>query len=339
MSRPARRHRQQPALAVIHPARQLGAHITRILTAAAHFRRAVAVDSVKDLRAEAGPETQLVFCGPDQVEEVVETCAADLPQMQLVVWTSTADRKLLEFAARIPRIASVLAWREDDASPRPWELALPVRRMVARDPTPLRPRDFLQWEGPYHEWLPRSTEDLSATLEEVVHWMEKLGISQRTSRRVMGVGHELLMNAMYDAPVDAEGRPVFAHYRTEQITLAPQDAPQFLLATDGLTLVLQVTDRFGGLCREHVYASVQRGLRSRDRDASRDEVVDTGHGGAGLGMYKMFLDANSLIFDVVSQRATVATATFDLNQSHRELRTGPRSLHFFRRSDADALSM
>jgi len=40
------------------------------------------------------------------------------------------------------------------------------------------------------------------------------------------LAHELLMNAMYDAPVDVQGRPKYAHDRKQSITLDPEEAPR-----------------------------------------------------------------------------------------------------------------
>lgn len=44
------------------------------------------------------------------------------------------------------------------------------------------------------------------------------------------------MNAMYDAPVDAMGHPMFAADRKANITLAATQQPQVLLGSDGSTL-------------------------------------------------------------------------------------------------------
>jgi hypothetical protein len=67
------------------------------------------------------------------------------------------------------------------------------------------------------------------------------------------LAHELLMNAMYDAPVDAQGRPKYAADRKADIRLTDSERPSVRVATDGSRLVLQVRDPFGRLERRHVF--------------------------------------------------------------------------------------
>ena len=136
------------------------------------------------------------------------------------------------------------------------------------------------------------------------------------------LGHELLMNAIYDAPIDrASGRPTYAQDRKADVRLADDERPTVRLGCDGSNLVLQVRDPFGRLERRHVFDGLARGLAGGEMDRS--------HGGAGLGMMVCHNSCSALFFDVAKQSRTEVTALFELDMNLRELRTQAKSLHFW----------
>ena len=47
------------------------------------------------------------------------------------------------------------------------------------------------------------------------------------------LAHELLMNAMYDAPTDSRGRPRYSYDRKQDIVLDEGEVPTLRLGTDG----------------------------------------------------------------------------------------------------------
>jgi hypothetical protein len=134
------------------------------------------------------------------------------------------------------------------------------------------------------------------------------------------LAHELLMNALYDAPVDAHGRARHAHDRKAQVALAPEEAAVVRVGCDGVRLVLQVTDPFGRLERGHVFGGLLRGLKGQ---------MDTARGGAGLGLAVCANATVALVFDVAPGQRTEATGVFDLDLNLREFRSQAKSLHFF----------
>jgi K+-sensing histidine kinase KdpD len=135
------------------------------------------------------------------------------------------------------------------------------------------------------------------------------------------LAHELLMNAMYDAPVNAAGEPRFAQDRKADVALAPGEQAILRVATDGNQVALQVRDPFGRLERRHVFDGLARGLSGE---------MDRSHGGAGLGMMVCHNTSTAMFFDVVRDRHTEVTALFELDINLREFRTQAKSLHFWR---------
>lgn len=318
-------------VAIISDSRSAVMTLSRIVRAAGSLRDTICVPSVEALNAEAGPRMRLIACGAHDAAEIFGSPHDRYRASWLLVWTPTPDRNVFELAAGSPQVACVLGWPNTGVIPRPWEISLCVRRLVLGDSYPIGAHSFIQGNGAHTEWLPNTTAELQATIEAIGDQVGQLGVSARFTRRIVGVAHEMLMNAMYDAPVDDSGCPKYAHNRTSAISLTPRETPCLSLASDGLTLVLQVADPFGGLRREHVYRSIQRGFRSQDPDAKREEIIDTSHGGAGLGIHRIVFGADATVFDVVDGTSTVVTTSFELGRSNREMRTSPKSLLFFRR--------
>jgi hypothetical protein len=282
------------------------------------------VPAIDELDPATNP--RVVLCWAEDAVAVTKRCSELLPRSKVVVWVPDANPEAFEVASTTPSIACLIGWPPGAELPTLWELGFSLRRLGG-DEEPLLPNIPLIWRGYGGVWYPRSTEDLFATLDDVMSVLGRAQLNTRIARRVLGVAHEMLMNALYDAPAD-DGKPRFAHDRTMRIHLDVAEAPSFELRTDGLSLMLQVTDPFGRLRREHVYSSLMRGIRSRHAKSS-DQVIDTSGGGAGLGLHRIISDASTAIFDVREGSSTSVTATFDLGQSNRERRRQPTSLLYF----------
>ena len=75
-------------------------------------------------------------------------------------------------------------------------------------------------------------------------------------------------------------------------------------------------------------AALARTLAPRGAAAEPADVLDTSHGGAGLGIMRMYSSCAALFFDVVRGRQTRVTALVDLDLGAREWRGLPCSVHF-----------
>jgi hypothetical protein len=146
----------------------------------------------------------------------------------------------------------------------------------------------------------------------------------RAVRTLTFAAEELLSNALYDAPVDEQGRPRNAHLsRTEEIQLRADEKIEVEVVFGATHAGIAVKDPFGALRRPTVEASLARCLR---RGADQ---VDGKQGGAGLGLYMMFQTACSLAVAVTSGRRTEVLAIAELGRGPRLAEGDARSLHLF----------
>ena len=181
---------------------------------------------------------------------------------------------------------------------------------------------YLDWGAQTLDLEVRTTADRDAAAARIQDFVGALQVPRRIAEMFAELGHELIMNAMYDAPVDGHGRPRYAGDRKAEIVLAEHERPVVRVATDGTRLALQIRDPFGRLERRHVFEGLVRGLAGGELDRSS--------GGAGLGMMVCHNASTAMFFDVVPNRHTEVTALFELEMNLREFRTQAKSLHFWR---------
>ncbi len=124
------------------------------------------------------------------------------------------------------------------------------------------------------------------------------------------VCEELLMNALYDAPVDAGGNPIFAEVelKARLERLSPRPVSIRYAATE-VGFAVSVRDRFGRLDKATV-------LRYIDKCLHSPEQIDRKIYGAGLGIYLIANAATQFVMNVAPGMATEVVCTFD--------RRGPR---------------
>jgi hypothetical protein len=261
-----------------------------------------------------------VLCADSFDGDLVAEQIRARPGVRGVLWTAEPLRRSLRYLVETSTIDHVVGRRDFESPPRAWEIAMLARRLQGVPAAPLSA--YLDWGFTALDIDVRATSDRDAATGRIHDFVAALGVPRRVAEMFAELGDELLMNAMYDAPVDAAGRPKYAADRKAQIALAAHERPALRIATDGTRLVLQVRDPFGRLERRHVFEALARGLASGEQDRS--------HGGAGLGMMVCHNASSALFFDVVVNRHTEVTALFELDINLREFRTSAKSLHFWR---------
>lgn len=297
--------------------KQVSRRLSRFLTCAGF--EPVAVEDPAEVGALL-PSAYLLGADAFDVELVVQAVRA-YPHLRAVLWTAEPLQRSLRYLVENPSISNVLGRPDFDSAPRAWELMLVLRRL-------LRPRDegpkfawYLDWGFTGFQERVGDTVARDRLVEKVQRFVQHLGARERVGELFGELAHELLMNAMFDAPVDAHGHPKYALDRKASLVLPEHEQPTLRLASDGTRLAIQVTDPFGRLEREHVFGGLLRGLNGGQMDRS--------HGGAGLGMVVCHNCTVAMFFDVLAGRKTEATGIFDLDLSQREFRAQAKSLHYF----------
>ncbi len=164
---------------------------------------------------------------------------------------------------------------------------------------------YLPEGTPVHYLRLRDFAGRSEAIDTIVDFAAREGIRRHVRSAIGQVCEELLMNALYDAPVDAHGNPVFAEVdpRERTKTRSPRPVSIRYAATDD-QVAIAVRDRFGRLAKNTILAYIDKCLQSPSQ-------IDRKTYGAGLGLYLVASAAASYIVNVAYGIATEVVCTFD----------------------------
>ena len=151
----------------------------------------------------------------------------------------------------------------------------------------------------------RDHEGRGKAIDTVLGFAEESKMRRQVRNAIGSVCEELLMNALYDAPVDEDGKQLFAdidpHDRTQ--TRSPRPVSIRYAATEDVFAVA-VRDRFGRLAKNTILSYIDKCITSPSQ-------IDRKTYGAGLGLYLIANAAASYVVNVAYGIATEVVCTFD----------------------------
>lgn len=151
-------------------------------------------------------------------------------------------------------------------------------------------------------------EGRSQAVDTVVAYAEAEKFRRQTRQAIAQVCEELLMNALYDAPVDEQGRQVFADVDPHERTRLGSPRPVSLrYAATEHQFAVAVRDRFGRLAKSTILAYIHKCLQA-------DDQIDRKTYGAGLGLYMVANATAAYVVNVAHDVATEVICTFDRAQ-------------------------
>jgi hypothetical protein len=298
------------------------AAVLAVIGCAAAGFQASAPTTADELRQMA--ELKLVVADQAALPSVVRAIDPASGVRLVVLWDQP-DQALLAHAAANPAIVALISARS--GLPDAWELMYAARRALV--PTEKAPHGvhLLPWGSSTISWQPRSTAELRRIVTQIEGIARNLGLHRREAATVSASAHELLMNAMYDAPVDARGAPVYAQQRQSAITLAEAEAPTLRFAVGPAHVVLDAVDPFGRLPRQRYFDAIVRGLHNMREGAPA--ALDTSHGGAGLGLHTLFHSGCMLRAEVRPHHSTLVSWMLRRGLAPGDRASDARSLYFF----------
>jgi hypothetical protein len=165
----------------------------------------------------------------------------------------------------------------------------------------------LAWGTHFVERIVKESSERQDLIEEMAAHFKALGVRETLLDRVRIATEELLMNAIYDAPCDATGKPLYNHLaRTESISLRSDHQGRLRYGTDGILLGVSVSDPFGALTRDTVMRYLESCVTGQAGQLNREK------GGAGRGL-KMLIDSADLtVFSVAKRKKTEVLSLFRL---------------------------
>lgn len=149
-------------------------------------------------------------------------------------------------------------------------------------------------------------------IEAVARAAEQAQLRRQVRGAIAQACEELLMNALYDAPVDAAGKPLFADVEPHERVRARSPRPVTLrFAATAERFTVAVRDRYGLLAKNTVVSYLAKCLGAPSGDHLPGEQIDRKIAGAGLGLYLVASTAARLVINVAHGVATEVICQFD----------------------------
>jgi hypothetical protein len=167
--------------------------------------------------------------------------------------------------------------------------------------------------------LQRSSQK-SAAVKAVQNFLIKMGIIERMATKIAQASDELLLNAIFDAPVQEDG----TRYRRtgSRETDIPIDGGGITLsfAEGDHYAAISVTDNFGSLAKEEIMFALKRDFQERAY------IVRPGSGGGGLGLNSIVQSGLSVILVTRPKLRTEAIIFFPKAKTYKDFKS---SFSFF----------
>ncbi|WP_374034070.1 cyclic nucleotide-binding domain-containing protein [Bdellovibrio bacteriovorus] len=180
---------------------------------------------------------------------------------------------------------------------------------------------YLTWGVEVQRKMVSNSTQRESLREDLYGYFKKMGVRSTILDRVNTVVEEMLMNAIYDAPVDSNGKSIFNHVsRKEEIQLDTHQQSQLRYASDGVYLAVGVKDPFGSLTKDIIIDY----LLSCYNGAAGS--MNANKGGAGRGLHQIIENADLTVFNVKKGVCTEVICMFNIDGQKREAQP---SFHYF----------
>lgn len=252
--------------------------------------------------------------------ELFDKLGGRFPKTRLVLHATASSEDYLPLMAERPYVRNLIA--KNDTPLEADELIITAEKLLRRDLFGLD--KYLLWGVEPYRLEIRDSRLKPEYVREVSSYAEKLGCNERTIEMIETVVDEVVTNAIYNAPRDAEGRPKYARIsRREPVVLEASEVAALEFACDGDYIAVAQIDPFGSLTQDTIVSYLNRCL------VKGPQQFSDASGGAGIGLYRVFTSLSKFIVNIAPGEKTEVISLIDLRLSMRKFRQYPKSFHIF----------
>ncbi len=264
-------------------------------------RAGAEVDAVQDSSAVEGdviPHRYIFYSWDGEPEPLDRMLPRIRPKAHVAAIVPKAPLKSLTQLLRDPRCNHVIVGEEAERG-----TLVTAQKLLTGDIFGIE--KYLPEGTPVNYFRLRDFQGRSTAIDTILQFAEERGIRRQVRSAIGSVCEELLMNALYDAPVDEAGNQIFAevdpHARVE--SMSPPPVSIRYAATDS-QFAVAVRHRFGRLAKDPNPAYIKQ-------FPTAGPTIDRQTVGAGLGLYLVANAAAGYIVNVAYGMATEVVCTFD----------------------------
>lgn len=231
-----------------------------------------------------------------------------------------------EQQTKLPFVQNVISRNPEDRSSTVRNLLTTLTKILHKDFFGLG--KYLSWGTEVKEISLSSSSEREEAREKILVDLKSAGIRNALLDRIQLAAEEMMMNAIYDAPVDANGKSKYNHLpRTTVVNLEPKEKCTVRYGTDGIWVAVSVEDPFGALTKEVILKYLQSCYQNQAG------TLNTEKGGAGRGLHQILESCDSTVFNVRPGYRTEVIGLFNIDGvvANRDSETpvGPQFQFFF----------
>jgi hypothetical protein len=187
---------------------------------------------------------------------------------------------------------------------------------------------YFPWGVTTFSMVVKNYDEKGRAIEIMMRYAQMAGVRGPVRDRIQLVADELMMNALYHAPVDPRGQEKYRGMTQKQLAQLPEVNPiQVQYGCSGRYFGIAVRDGGGSLHRDRALEYLVRA-----RSAAQMEEKASG---AGLGLVSVLHSVSKLVFNLAPGYSTEVIGLFDMELFARG-KVGARSLHLFTASASSA---
>ncbi|MCB0356884.1 MAG: cyclic nucleotide-binding domain-containing protein [Bdellovibrionales bacterium] len=181
---------------------------------------------------------------------------------------------------------------------------------------------YLAWGVEVQTLTIANSETRSELNSTMYNYFKSLGVRSSRLDSVSMVVEELLMNAIYDAPTDANGKSIYNHLdRKIPVVLKENQYGKFSYATDGMFIGVSVADPFGALHGELVIDYLESCYEGQAGSLNNQK------GGAGRGLHMIVEASDLVVFNIEPGKKTEVISLFHIDSKLSEKNSD--NFHYF----------
>ena len=163
-----------------------------------------------------------------------------------------------------------------------------------------------------------SSENIQGAILELIKGHDFSNWFEGIEDYLVQILNESISNALFNAPVDDKGLPLFRHLSRKNIIQAPSgNAPVVEMISDKNKVVISVTDFYGTLTEKEIFDFITKG-----------EITEK-EGGAGIGIYLIFKFAHKLIINIEKKKYTEFLIVIERDKRFKWFTSKEKSFHLF----------
>ncbi|MGK5092018.1 response regulator [Deltaproteobacteria bacterium TL4] len=242
-------------------------------------------------------------------------------KVQTVLMTSENASSYLPILKANPFISNIVSRNEEDRNFTLKNITTTISKLISQDLFGIE--KYLNWGVDIIQHPIKGSNEREDLVNKMASHFKDLGLRQSIISKCEIVAEELLMNAIYDAPTDASGKPIYNHLpRTVPVYLSPEEEGTFSYACDGVLLAISTVDPFGALDRGTILDYLQSCYEGKAGSLNEKK------GGAGRGLFQMIETADLVVMNVKLKIETEVIVIFNIDQN-RAKGDQNTSLHYF----------